>query len=182
MELEMSDCSSFRRLFQRVLAGAPVDEEVFLDSLDHIEGCERCRALFDLAWEAAYPEKTLPGPDVSEKHADPAELFELAMTAAMSDSESITRLRAAERLGRRRQLGPAALEALAQAAATDPSEEVRAVAAAALEGQDRDLLERVFVEEPEEPVPEPSEEAAEMDLVELLTDEDGELESECDDQ
>jgi hypothetical protein len=96
----------------------------------HLERCERCRAILtELASE--------PGeaPE-SDAQGRPDELFERALTTALTEPEPIVRRRGAERLGSRLRVGPAALSALAEAAAEDPDAAVRAAALAALDRLD----------------------------------------------
>jgi hypothetical protein len=140
----MADCLSVRRLLQRVATGASVSDGQLHEALEHMRDCASCRRLFELAREAAFPEERTFASDVPKIQLDPAALFERALTAAMSDPETISRIRAAEQLGGLEQIGPAAVEALAKAEASDGSEEVRAAAREALERQNHNRLEGDF--------------------------------------
>lgn len=109
----------------------------------HVADCERCRTILaELVQEP--PELA----EVAEIQVDPQELFESALTAALSDPDSVARRRAAERLGTFGRLAPAALAALADAAAEDADRTVRAASLEALDRLDAQvsLAQRVIEE------------------------------------
>jgi hypothetical protein len=131
----MADCPAVRKLLQRLVTGAPVSAEELAEARDHAAGCPDCRELFDLAQGTAFPRQATSGEDVPKLKMDPDDIVERALSAALADPEAITRLRAAEQLGRIEGLSRTSLEALAEVGATDGDAEVRAAASQALERQ-----------------------------------------------
>lgn len=134
----MPDCASARAVVQRAVAGARIPDAELDAALTHIEGCARCSPRFDLARTRSFLQRS----DLVTELAEPAEpiaRFERVLTAALSSSETIVRIRAAERLGDYQRLGPVALDALAEAAADDEDEEVRETALEALDRLDAEV-------------------------------------------
>jgi len=132
------DHRTAERLLQRAVAGLRVAEGELEDALAHAEICEICARSFEVGQPDAYLEqRNLP--DVAEVSVEPTELFERALTAALSAPEAVARIRAAGRLGSFQQLGPAALGALVEAAAEDPDESVRAAALVSLDQLDDEV-------------------------------------------
>jgi hypothetical protein len=131
-------CRSARAVIQRAVTGAPVSDTELEAALAHVAGCTLCEGRFDLAPLGSLSERTDDISEVAEP-AEPIAVFERALTAALSDSEAIVRIRAAERLGAYRRLGPIALDSLAAVAGEDPDEEAREAALAALDRLDTEV-------------------------------------------
>jgi hypothetical protein len=125
-------CTRARDFAGRWAAGAAVAQEDLEWAVEHLASCERCWEEFDLP-DAEASVRDLP---VKELRVDPVELFERALTTAISDPEAIVRRRAAERLGAFERLGIEALAALVTAASDDPDGEVRAEALRAIDRLD----------------------------------------------
>ena len=140
----MDDHRSARKILQRALAGAtadgaPVSAAELERALAHLAACEDCARHFDLAEMAAWLEGREESHQMAGDEVDPLELFERALTAALSDPDTTVRERAAARLGGFDRLGAAALSALVAAARDDAHERVRAAALAALDRLDSEV-------------------------------------------
>ncbi len=117
-------------------AAAAVDPVALEGALAHVASCEECRRRFDIAVTAAWLESREEAHAMSDVPVDPAQLFESALTTALSDPDTVVRRRAAERLGERAPLGAAAIDALVAAAKEDRDQHVRAAALTTLQRLD----------------------------------------------
>jgi hypothetical protein len=141
----MVDHRAVEHVLQRAVTGLPVAEDELESALVHVESCAVCARRFEVGrGEASTEEK-----DMAERPVDPTELFERALTAALSEPEAIARRRAAERLGGFERLGLAALSALVRAAGVDEDETVRVAALGALNrlGEDVSRLSEIVWKE-----------------------------------
>lgn len=141
----MVDHRTVEQVLQRAVAGLPVAEIELRRALEHVDGCAVCARRFELGRRMPSTEER----DMAERPVDPTELFERALTAALSEPELIARRRAADRLGRFERLGLAALAALVRAAGVDEDESVRAAALAAINrlGEDVSPLSEIVRKE-----------------------------------
>ena len=117
-------------------AAIAVDPAELERALAHVASCEHCSLRFDVAETAAWLESREETHVMAQVPVNPTELFERALTAALSDPDDIVRRRAAERLGEMTGLGVGALDALVAAAEEDRDERVRAAALTALQHLD----------------------------------------------
>jgi hypothetical protein len=133
------DCHSAEVAIQRALVGVAVPERDIERALAHVADCQACGPRFEVPAGVPLTEVEEELQVVSEGQVDPTELFELALTAALSSPDAIARKRAARRLGGFDRVGVRALEALAGAATEDSEEEVRAAALMALDELDEQV-------------------------------------------